>query len=105
MDKFLPCDKCESLDRRKCGCYAERVLDRADKLVGCDHDLGYTFDYDGPSIFSASTKNPTWEFDEGFQEEDDHHGIVYWNFCPKCGQKLTPPYAKVNLENQEKDNG
>ena len=80
-------------EHHKVGFPHERVLDRADKLVGCDHDLGYTFDYDGPSIFSASTKNPTWEFDEGFQEEDDHHGIVYWNFCPKCGQKLTPPNA------------
>ena len=58
---------------------------------GCDHLLGYTFDYEGPSIFSESDENPTWEFDEGFQKEDEHHGIVYWNFCPKCGAKLSPP--------------
>ena len=58
------------------------LSDSLDSQVGCDHDLGYTYDYEGPSIFSTSTKNQNPKFEKG---------IVYWNYCPKCGQKLNPP--------------
>ena len=57
----------------------------------CDHDLGYTFDYEGPSIFSVSDGDQT----EGL-EIDDNHGIVYWDYCPHCGEKLD----KHNAGNQ-----
>jgi len=71
----------------------DKKTDVPNGLVGCNHDLGYTFDHEGPSIFSVSTESPTFMFDEGYIKEDDNHGIVYWNFCPKCGHKLNPPNA------------
>lgn len=59
-------------------------------MVGCDCDVGYTFDYEGPSIFSQSQiqKNLDYIADMG---DDDDCGIVFWNYCPKCGAKLEAP--------------
>ena len=56
-----------------------------DPLTGCgDHILGYTFDIEGPSIFSESS---------GKQEllKDLIDGIVYWEFCPICGHRTRTP--------------
>ena len=82
---------------------ASTATDRLDSIVGCDHLLGYTWDYEGPSIFSASTENPTWEFDEGFVHEDEHHGITWWSYCPLCGEKLNPPNANCEPQGSGKD--
>lgn len=50
----------------------------------CDHILGYTFDFEGPSIFRLS-EGPGY-FREG--------KIRYWNYCPECGEKLNPQNVK-----------
>ena len=63
------------------------------KLDECDHDVGYTFDYEGPSIFSQSRITDSIEYVKEMQEisKTDNYGIVFWNYCPKCGTKLVIP--------------
>ena len=48
----------------------------------CDHILGFTFDYEGPSIFQVS------DGDQSDALEYEQDGIVYWNYCPKCGERI-----------------